>query len=141
MRISFTCLFFLMIQIACAQDCILVVSSGGGIAGSATVYKISMDGKVLKGKGLGKMNFDEQSKLKKSVARTYYRKAKIAVGKGSVFNHPGNIYYTIAILENGKESKIIWGDLQYPVPDQPKSLYQEITTVLNALTFTANVTK
>lgn len=141
MRITFTCLFFLMIQIACAQDCVLVVSSGGGIAGSATVFKIGLDGKVLKGKGSGTVNFDEQSKLKKSVAQMYYRKVKMAVKTASDFNHPGNMYYSIAIFENGKENKITWGDFQYPVPDQPKNLYQEITTVLTSLTFTANTKK
>src|SRR5258706_10474079 len=106
MNITFTLLFVLVIQIAGAQDSFLVVSSGGGVTGSATVYKISLDGKVLKGKGLGPVNFNEQSKLKKSVAKKCYRKAKTAVGASSDFNHPGNLYYSIATLENGKESKI-----------------------------------
>ena len=141
MEITFTCLFFLMIQIACAQDCFLVVSSGGGITGSATVYKISPDGKVLKRKGLGQLNYDEQSKLKKSIATRYYRKAKMVVGTSSDFNHPGNLYYSIATHENKKVSKITWGDLQYPAPEQAKNLYQEITKILTALTFTANITK
>ena len=141
MKITFTGLLLLMAQIVSAQDCFLVVSSGGGISGSATVYKISLDGKVLKRKGLDPLNYDEQSRLKKSIARKYYRKAKIVVGTSADFNHPGNLYYSIATQENAKESKITWGDLQHPVPEQAKNLYQEITTILTALPFTANTTK
>src|SRR5258706_5963925 len=106
MNIIFTLLFVLMIQIAGAQDSFLVVSSGGGISGSATVYKVSLDGKVLKGKGLGLVRFAEQSRLKKSIARKDYRKAKIVVGIAPDFNHPGHLYYSSGTLENAKESKM-----------------------------------
>ena len=105
------------------------------------MYQIGLDGKVLKGKGMGKVNNDEQSKIKKSTAGRCYRKAKMIAGSSSDFNHPGNLYYTISILENGKESKITWGDSQYPATQQAKNLYQEITTVLTALTFTATTSK
>lgn len=141
MQITFTCLFILMIRIASAQDCFLVVSSGGGIAGSAIVYKISPDGKVLKGKGLGQVNYGEQSKLKKSTFKTYYRKAKAVVGTSPDFNHPGNMYYSIGTLEKGKESKITWGDHEHPAPKQAETLYEEITKILIALPFTSNATK
>lgn len=141
MKFILTCLFFLMIQFAYSQDCFLIVSSGGGITGVATVYKISLDGKVLKGKGLGQVNYNEQSKLKKSIARKYYRKAKTLVGSSSDFNHPGNLYYSIATLEEDKESKMTWGDIEHSAPEQAKNLYQEITKILTALTFTENTTK
>jgi len=141
MKITFTCVLVLMIQIAGAQDSFLVVSSGGGVTGSATVYKISLDGKVLKGKGLGQVKYDEKSLLKKSIAKKCYRKAKTVVGASADFNHPGNLYYSIATLDNGKESKITWGDLEHPAPEKAKDVYQEITTILSALTFTANTTK
>ena len=141
MKILFTCLFFPILQIAAAQDNFLVVTNGGGVTGSATVYKIGMDGKVWKGKGLGEVNYNEQSKVKKSIAKKCYRKAKTAVETFPDFNHPGNIYYSIATLENGKEKKITWGDPQTPDPDLAKKLYQEITAILTGLTFTTNNTK
>jgi hypothetical protein len=141
MEITFTCLFVLMIQIASAQDSFLVVSSGGGVTGSATVYKIDLDGKVLKGKGLGQVSYTEQSQLKKSMAKKCYRKARTAVGASPDFNHPGNLYYSIATLDNGKESKITWGDMEHPAPEKANDLYQEVTKILSALTFTANTTK
>lgn len=141
MKITFTSLFVLIIQIASAQDSFLVVSSGGGVTGSATVYKIGLDGKVLKGKGLGQVKYAEQGQLKKSIAKRCYRKAKTAVGASPDFNHPGNLYYSIATLDNGKESKITWGDLDHPAPEKAKDLYQEITKILSALPFTANPTK
>ena len=141
MKIILTCLLFLMSQFAWSQDCFLIVSSGGGITGAATFYKISLDGKVLKGRGLGQVNYNEQSKLKKSIARKYYRQAKTLVGASSDFNHPGNLYYSIGTVEKDKESKITWGATEHPAPEQAKNLFQEITKILTTLTFTANTTK
>src|SRR5882762_3741363 len=130
MEITFTCIFVLMIQIAGAQDSFLVVGSGGGVTGSATFYKISLNGTVLKGKGLGHVKYDEQGQLKKSIAKKCYRKAKTAVGASPDFNHPGNLYYSIATLDSGKESKITWGDQEHPAPEKAKDVYQEITKIL-----------
>jgi hypothetical protein len=133
-------LFFLTLNLACAQNCFLMVSSGGGITGAATVYKISMDGTVLKGKGLGQVHYDQHSKLSKSKARKYYKKVK-QLTDSSTYNHPGNLYYSIAALENDKERRITWGDAEHPVPEEAKTLYQELTTILSGLPFTATATK
>jgi hypothetical protein len=141
MKILLSCLFSVIVQFAFSQECLVVIASGGGITGLATVYQISPDGKVLKGKGLGEINYVEQSNLKKSVARKYYRKTRKLVETSPEFNHPGNIYYSLAAKENGKEIRMTWGDSQHTVPQEAKNLYEEISKVLNGLTFTENTTK
>jgi hypothetical protein len=118
-----------------------VVSSGGGFTGAATVYKISLDGQVLKGKGLGEITYNEQGKLKKAVAKKYYRQAKKLTGASPDFNHPGNLYYSVSIIEKDKQSKVTWGDTEHPASDEMKRFYQKITQTLAALTFTAKNTK
>jgi hypothetical protein len=141
MRIILTCLLFLLFHITYSQDCLLVVSSGGGFTGMATVYKITPDGKVLKGNGLGEVTFNEQGKLKKSVAKKYYRQAKKLVETSPDFNYPGNVYYSVGVIDKDKKTKITWGDSQHPASDEMTRLYQEVMQALSALTFTAKNTK
>lgn len=141
MRIILACLLLLTFDVSYSQDCFLVVSSGGGITGAATVYKISPDGKVQKGNGLGDIAFSEQGKLKKAVAKKYYRHAKKLVAASPDFNHPGNLYYSVGIIEKDKQTKITWGDTQHPTSEEMQRLYREIAQVLAALTFTTKNTK
>lgn len=141
MKLLLFCLFSVIVHCAFSQECLLVVSSGGGVTGVATVYQISPDGKVLKGKGLGQVNYSEQGNIKKSVARKYYRKIRKLVENTPSFNYPGNLYYSLAAMENGKETKMTWGDAQHPVPEKAKNLYQEITGILTSLNFTAHTTQ
>ncbi|MEX1238887.1 MAG: hypothetical protein WEB30_04190 [Cyclobacteriaceae bacterium] len=141
MKILLFCLFSVITYCAYPQECFLIVSSGGGITGMATVYQVSPDGEVLKGRGLGQIDYSEKSIIQKSVARKYYRKTRKLVEKSPAFDHPGNIYYSLAARENGKEVKMTWGAIEYPAPEQAKNLYDEIIKILTGLTFTANTTK
>lgn len=96
---------------------------------------------VSKGKGLGKVNYSEQSQLKKSVARKYYRKTQKLIRSEPEFNHPGNIYYSLAAQENDNLLKVTWGDSEHPAPEQARILYQEITKILSVLSFTPKNTQ
>jgi hypothetical protein len=96
---------------------------------------------VLKGKGLGEITYNEQGKIKKALAKKYYRQAKKLVSTSSDFNYPGNLYYSVGVIEKDKQSKITWGDTTHPASDEIKHLYQEITHALAALTFTPKNTK
>lgn len=141
MRILLFYLLSVITHCAYSQECFLIVRSGGGITGMATVYQIDPDGQVLKGRGLGQINYSEKSTIQKSLARKFYRKTRKLVEKSPAFDHPGNIYYSLAARENGNEVKMTWGAIEYPAPEQAKKLYDEITKILTGLTFTANTTK
>lgn len=137
MKLLFMSLFLVLAFHACgAQERYLLVSNGGGVAGTATVYKISSDGKVLKGKGLGEINYSEESKLKKCAARKYFKRAEKLMASSPDFNHPGNVYSSITLYEQGKENRIAWGDAEHAAPEDAKKLYQKISTRLTTLTFT-----
>ena len=137
MKILTLMVFVLLTQYGFSQDRILVVTSGGGITGVATAYQISRDGSVLRGKGRGEMNYSEQGKMKKCAARRYYRAARKLTKSSPAFNHPGNIYYSIATKENGKETKITWGDPLNPAGDDAKKLFTRITDAISKVNFTA----
>ena len=142
MRCLSVCFFVLLIvQTTQAQDKALVIASGGGVAGTATVYKISSDGTVQKGKGLGEITYGEESKLKKCTTRKYFKKAKALMGEYPDFNHPGNLYTSITLTEAETEKKITWGAAEQQAPEDAKKLYQKIVAKLSQLTFTSDPRK
>ena len=120
-----------------AQESYLLVSSGGGVAGTATVYKIDRVGKVMKGQGLGEITYTEESKLKKCAAKRYFKRAKAVLKSSPDFIHPGNMYSSLAIFDEGKESRITWGHEEFPAPEDAKKLYSKINSAVSRLTFTS----
>jgi hypothetical protein len=141
MKFLFGLFFCLVIHASYAQEKYLLISSGGGVVGTATVYKIHPDGKVLKGKGLGEIKYTEAGKLKKCATKKYFKRAKAAVKSNPEFNHPGNMYSSIAVVEEGKENKITWGDADHAASEDIKKLYEKINTRLSRLTFTPDTRK
>jgi hypothetical protein len=130
-------LLFLMVVTASvnAQDCYLQVTAGGGITGSATAYKIQPDGTVLKGKGIGEVTYDQAAKMKQSAAKKYFRKLRSLLESNPEFNHPGNIYTSLTLHENGSEKKIVWGAVDHASPEDVKKFYEKISAALGKLTF------
>ena len=124
-----------------AQESYLLVSNGGGVAGTATVYKIDKAGKVMKGQGLGEITYTEESKLKKCAAKRYFKQANAVLKSSPDFIHPGNMYSSLALYEEGKENKITWGHEEFPAPEDAKKLYSKITTAVSRLTFSSGSPK
>lgn len=133
--------FTFLILGARAQDKYLLVSAGGGFSGSAVVYKIQEDGIVLKGKGIGEVTYDEAGKLRKGATKKFFRKTRSLLSGHPEFNHPGNIYSSILLFENGSEKKITWGDAATPAPENATKLYQKINGCLKKLTFNPELRK
>ena len=119
------------------QENYLLVGSGGGVAGTATVYKIDETGTVRKGQGLGEIAYTEESKLKKCAAKRYFKRAKSVLKSSPDFIHPGNMYSSLALYEGGKESRITWGHNEYPAPEEAKKLFNKITAAVSRLTFSS----
>jgi len=136
MKHQFATLLFLIFGYAgFAQDRYLEVTSGGGVTGTVTRYQIAMDGKVVKGKGLGEINYSEEAKLKKCSTKRYYKNANVLMHSYPDFNHPGNLYFSIRLNDLGTESQITWGDAGQKVPEDVEKLYKKINTALARLTF------
>lgn len=136
MKILLFGLFWSFVSLAgYAQENYLLVSSGGGVAGTATVYKITQDGKVMKGRGLGDITYTEESKLKKCATKKYFKGAKSVLKSSPDFIHPGNVYSSLALFEEGRESRITWGHAEHPAPEDVRKLYSKINTAVSRLTF------
>ena len=131
-------LFLSFVALAChAQESYLLVSSGGGVAGTATVFKINREGKVMKGQGLAEITYKEEGKLKKCTAKKYFKQAKAVLQSSPDFIHPGNMYSSLALYDEGKESRITWGHEEFPAPEDAKKLYDKINTAVSRLTFSS----
>jgi len=131
----------LFFQISYGQESYLLVGSGGGVAGTATVYKITRDGKVLKGKGLDEIAYTEEGKLKKCATKKYFKRAKAALKSSPGFIHPGNLYSSLTLYDEGHEDKMTWGDAAHPAPEDAKKLHQKIHEAMARLTFTSDSSK
>ncbi len=137
MKLSYTLLilsFFLSV-VSNAQEKNITIGSGGGFAGTSTVYKITSSGKVFKGKGIGEIKYTECSKIKKAHALKYIQSVAEQTQSNEQFNHPGNLYYFFGYNENSKDRKVTWGDAEHPIPESIQKLYQEINTAISALRF------
>lgn len=134
--------FFLVFNfVATAQENFATISNGGGFAGTATVYKVCRDGKILKGNGFSPLVYTQEATLKRSKAKKYLKRISALIASLSDFNHPGNMYYSMAIVEKGIERKIVWGDNKKPAPENVLKLYNEMVLVLSHLSFEKNTPK
>jgi hypothetical protein len=131
----FIFIFLFVSTAVSAQEKYIAIGSGGGVTGSATVFKITPDGKVYKGHGLGEIKYTECSKLKKSRTKKIFTKASQHVKAAGEFNHPGNMYYFVTLSEGNKPQRITWGDAGHPVNEDLKNLYTEIQTTVSALKY------
>lgn len=124
---------------AVAQDFILL-TEGGGVTGNTTVFRISRSGEVAKGTGIVEPQYSEFAQLRKLKTNKFFRKTHALLEKRS-FNYPGNMYKAIALQEDGKETKLVWGDPAYQPSRDAKKLYQKMQASLNRLTFTKELRK
>ncbi len=137
MKHQFATLLFLVLGYSgFTQNRYLEVTSGGGVTGSVSRYRISQDGWVLKGKGLSEIIYSTEGKLKKCSVKRYFKDAMALLNDYPDFNHPGNLYFSIGVLDKGKENKIAWGNETYGIPERAEKLYEKINKAVSKLTFT-----
>jgi hypothetical protein len=120
---------------AFAQDTFVSLGSGGGFAGTATVYKVTPNGLVFKGDGVGDIKFTLCGKIKRSRAKQIIAEVNQQTQSLTEFSHPGNLYYFIALTDHEDKKTITWGDADHPVPAEIKKLYEEVHASVSALEY------
>ena len=104
----------------------LEFGEGGGFSGIVKTYKINSKGIVSQHN-----SFNDSTrvltKLKKKELRTLVQKLETLGIDSLDFYHPGNFYYFLKYNEvGGQEKKVVWGDLNHPVPNAIKVYYQSL---------------
>jgi hypothetical protein len=134
-RLLVLLLMLLPLSSLVAQTPYVEIGSGGGFSGSATIYRIRPDGKVLAGKGIVDITFIKQGSIRKSKAARFYRKAAKQVLGTPDYNQPGNTYKFMAVATVDKSVKLTWNDAAQDVPSRVKKLYKKIMSTVNSVEF------
>jgi hypothetical protein len=116
-----------------AQENYISISKGGGFTGSATVYKLHVNGDVFKGQGLGDIRFTEKSSMRNRTRKKFFQRAEKIVLEPS--SHPGNIYYSILFSHNGKATTITWGAEGHTPNAEVKKLYDDLFAKIQTMKF------
>ena len=131
----FTLITFVSSLTAAAQDKFITLGSGGGFTGNTTMYKVTPEGKVFKGTGIGDVQFSLCGKIKKATAKQMMTRVADQVNAATSFNHPGNLFYFISYTEGNNVRTIKWGDAEHPIQEDVKKLYEETLASVNGISF------
>lgn len=128
-------MFFALIFNVSAQNKFVSIGSGGGFAGTATVYKVTPKGLIFKGEGIGDIKFTLCGKIKRGRAKEIISEVIVQTRATKEFRHPGNMYYFIGYTENDNQKTITWGDADHQVPDKIKKLYEDVHASVNNIEY------
>jgi hypothetical protein len=135
-RFSLATLLFLFVSSTVfAQDQFFSIGSGGGFTGTASVFKVTPSGKVFKGDGIGEVQFTECGKIKKAKAKQMLKRISDVTQSTTSFNHPGNLFYFISYTEDNNKRTITWGDVDHPIQEDVKKLYEEVLANVSAVSY------
>ena len=108
----------------------LLFGNGGGFAGIETTYTLLENGQLF--------NFDSKAPApmeiggaKKKAANRLFETAESLGLLTLDFQHPGNIYQFIEFQNDGKKSRVVWGDKDHAIDPKITDLYQQLTEILN----------
>lgn len=100
--------FIFITFLSSAQDIDSVkIGSGGGFTGSVLVYKFQQK-RVLKGKGVAIIKYNEKAKICGGKRKSLIKSAQIVLNEGSPIDAPGNQYQFIEVYSKNKSIKLIW---------------------------------
>jgi len=131
----FTLITFIFSFTAAAQDKFITLGSGGGFTGNTTMYKVTPKGEVFKGTGIGEVQFSLCGKIKIAKAKQMITQVDDQVSAATSFNHPGNLFYFISYTEDNNVRTITWGDVEHPIQEDVKKLYDEVLASVNGVSF------
>jgi hypothetical protein len=109
--------------VAAADQVGLVWGSGGGITGKVTSYKLLESGNITRSMGVDGSTTDIKP-IKAKVAKAMFSAAKDLSLAEVAQNTPGNMYYFLELVVDGKTNRITWGEAGTEVPSKVKDFYQ-----------------
>lgn len=100
--------------------------NGGGFAGKESQYILLENGQIFEGGASPKaLDGTRRGKAKKLF------KTMETIGLQSLeFQHPGNTYKYITVIDAGKSQRIVWGDAQYPASEAVQDFYRQLSELV-----------
>ncbi|MFN0215618.1 MAG: hypothetical protein ACKVT2_15280 [Saprospiraceae bacterium] len=102
--------------------------TGGGFVGKESAQILCDNGQIFNRDIMGTVLLSGKTKGKK--AKTLFKTAEELGLAKLEYNHPGNIYYFIELLEGDMVSRVVWGDKKYPVEKSINDLFEELNGLL-----------
>lgn len=103
----------------------ITFGNGGGFAGIETSYTLLENGQLFKFDSKAP-NLMEMAGPKKRAANNLFETAESLGLLTLDFKYPGNIYQFIEFQDDGKKSRVAWGDSEHPVDPKIKELYNQL---------------
>lgn len=106
----------------------LVFGNGGGFTGAFQEYWVLPNGQLFLSKNGG--DVVELPKIKKREAKNLFKSAEKLDLLNLSYDKPGNMYFSVQYLKDGKHSKAVWGKeehLKNPILDE---LYSEFIVLV-----------
>lgn len=100
--------------------------NGGGFTGKESQYILLENGQIFAG-GTAAKALDGTRRAK---AKKLFKTAETIGLKSLEFQHPGNTYKYIEVMEGGKSRRIVWGDSQYPVSAEVQEFFQKLSELV-----------
>ncbi|MCK6693012.1 MAG: hypothetical protein L6Q97_13045 [Thermoanaerobaculia bacterium] len=106
----------------------LLFGEGGGFAGIETTYTLLENGQLFKfdSKAPGPL---EIAGTKKKTANRLFETAESLGLLTLDFKHPGNVYQFIEFQDDGKKSRIVWGDKEHAVDPKIADLHRQLMQI------------
>jgi hypothetical protein len=103
--------------------------NGGGIVGKETTYTLLDNGQIFVREQGGQLT--ETGKTKGKNAKTFYEMIGTFGLDTLDFQHPGNVYGFIEVLNGDAVKRISWGAKDQPVDPKIKDFYDQLNGLLN----------
>jgi|GEM_PF-614852 len=109
----------------------IIFGSGGGFTGATTTYVLSKSGQLLR-QDTNEMLFQLKAFKALDVESYFTKMEKSAIDKVDC-NDPGNMYYFIEQVVDGKTKKLTWGGNNQKPPQDVKDLHGELMRMVRDL--------
>ena len=104
--------------------------NGGGFTGVETTDTLLENGQLFKSTTAAPQAVALKNCPRKTAKKLFETAESLGLEKMD-FAHPGNIYSFIEYTDDGKTSRVTWGDREHPVDEKIRALYEQLLQQLS----------
>lgn len=102
---------------------------GGGFVGKETLHLLLENGQIFKQEDTAGKPV-EMDDTRRAKAKKLFKLLETTGIQNLDFQHPGNTYKFLDIVEGESTKRISWGDAQYPVDAAVEDLYKQLEALV-----------
>lgn len=109
----------------------IIFGKGGGFSGEVTEYILLENGQMFRSSSF-EQEITEIKKIDPQEAAQFFSQMAALQLEKEDFDHPGNMYYFLSSKSPGNQSKVIWGNGEYPVREDIQNFYNSLTKLIHS---------